>query len=1206
MIKRNISSIFLAATLFSSLPLYGLETVLTLFERPWEVGQTFSQTVEKTISDLEKRKIVSQDLLGTYKAELDAAQKNVARSKGELHLVHGIERDFTGQKIDILNKTIQILSELVLVIQDIQDIKTLHIKMLEEYKEDPEFTKKGFQLEPKSIYSIEDFQKITSLVIRFDNELKILRDRLEKSTTDSQSLRETLRLVTQELNEKQQEQADIKEQVPDIRLERKKFSLKQRGTLLDLEERQLSFQQALAEAHSAKADAQAQLMELEIRLTTLKLDLLKKQEDQVRRELRIDRKDIDSAEAELKKQIEESTEAQKKLNERIEGITRQSQEIREKIDALKKKYSLTDIQLEELSSWSDTPVTQSQWRILIEVGRQHNNTAYDIEVLREILLAQIALEKAKVTRQEVENMVITSWNSLTTGVFDGAPDLLSKEIKKYEKMQSDLFNSVASLADRRDAASKLLADTARINQAVKERFKALVEQKNTTFQSNPTLYTQLEEILKAEDTVEAQKRGEYIAQLLELYASISQLRMQTNQKVEMMERALQSKAQSNLVPPLWHGVKKFFPDLMRFVLFMVAPGQFQKSSMSVITSFWGWVHQLAGPAGIGLPLFLLIMMFLAVCLALIYLALRFAFRFTGHFLSQKIPPSYGIFTFLGGIGAIIVQFISEHLGSMFLWFLAFSFVSAGYVNAFSTVVFYGLSVFLWIYYVRKFVSFAQQYNLLRHYQFVSESYHERFFYVLSVLLSSTVSIFFLRHSIMTVLPQSDAPRILQALNFIIVQISLIFMISRAQIYKLIPQNTSFGKWFFEMVDNFYYLFVTGLIFIIVMSNPYIGYGSTFLYLTIRIIVIMLLIPILVAIHSKIKNILGTMFLESDEAGATTERFAYARTSYGILIILSFMFFSVLAVLFAFNIWGFSLGGRDIIGWLRKDLYGYTSPETGRRVAINSIHVARVIINILLGIGIALILTRVVLRRMFDLLLVKASVQSIILSLTRYIIVLISLLIGLSSIGFGTTWMFYLLAIVGGLGVAGKEILADFIGYFMILIQRPVKIGDYVKIDDDFSGVVRQLTLRSVILRKKNSVTLIVPNSYILGRPLTNWNYYKMYFAFEDITITVSYSADPEQVHKLFLKVLNDNREILKNPAPIVRLNNFAENGFEFLIRGYLSHEKVTDQNDIASMIRLALVKTLKEHGVKIAVPVRMLQIKEEGITPVLGKDTSKI
>ena len=75
-----------------------------------------------------------------------------------------------------------------------------------------------------------------------------------------------------------------------------------------------------------------------------------------------------------------------------------------------------------------------------------------------------------------------------------------------------------------------------------------------------------------------------------------------------------------------------------------------------------------------------------------------------------------------------------------------------------------------------------------------------------------------------------------------------------------------------------------------------------------------------------------------------------------------------------------------------------------------------------------------------------------------------------------------------------------------------------------------------------------------------------------------------------LKVLATNTQVLKNPAPIVQLRDFTDNGFLFMVRGFLSPDKTLDQFDIASDVRLELVRILRQHAISVASPTRMLTI----------------
>jgi small-conductance mechanosensitive channel len=138
------------------------------------------------------------------------------------------------------------------------------------------------------------------------------------------------------------------------------------------------------------------------------------------------------------------------------------------------------------------------------------------------------------------------------------------------------------------------------------------------------------------------------------------------------------------------------------------------------------------------------------------------------------------------------------------------------------------------------------------------------------------------------------------------------------------------------------------------------------------------------------------------------------------------------------------------------------------------------------------------------------------------------------------------------------------------------------------GVVRHITPRSVIIRTKNSYTVIVPNATIINETVHNWNYSRGFIAFDDIFITVPYSADPLFVKSIIEKVLDANTDLLKSPKPIIRLENFGENGYEFLLRGFLSSNKTLEIWDIASNVRLALVQALQKEGIYIALPTRLI------------------
>ena len=1169
-------------------PLNGFGPFGALFDKEWESVQTFSKTVEKNIEELEKRKQQAKTAVAALKGDLEKAQKSHASLKERAQRARNTELDYLNQRLLIANKTMQVLSESVQSYQELIDVVDAHIKLLQEYKEDPEFKKKGFFQEQKALYTIEDFQRINSIVIHYADELLALQERAKNAASDSETLKKNGMLAAQEWEDKKREQKMFRANPGAYAApERKKFSTKQQGELIDAEEQLLGYKKELADAKLKLSDAKALYLEQAVKVTTLILEMLEKEEEHVQQELRVEKKDIAAVELALKNQAIEAQRLQEDYNRRIDSLNLLRQNELQLINQYRQRAGLSTTALEAIYAWNDTPSTISGWQSQVELGRLNNHIVYEIDILKDTLVAKGLLERARVTELEVQNQIIRTWQLISNGALDGYnAEELSKAIKSFEKSKADILATIAALAEKRSAASAALSNNARIGEAVKARLAAFREQKDTTFKSHQEEFNRLGMVLKDEAFKHTQQRGEIIAQLIELYSSLSNNLNLSIKKIDTMLRVLGTKSQWKGAPPLWKGLKRFIPDMAKFWAYLTAGKRISQSVVTSRKAVGGWFSTVRdNPGMLGFVLLYLVL------LLLLFFALKAYLPVLATAFSQAVRPEYHFFHAITLFMSAIFAFVGKHIRGLFAWCLLLLAVRYGAIPHYWGVIFYLLSIPFWLYYCYRFIYYLKAVNVSRGYLFTSQRYQRRFFMVLSFLLAASTCILLLREAVLLVLPKSDAPRILLAFNFVILQVSLILMIAREQLLSLIPRTTPLWEWVYEQVSQYYSYFLAGLIFIIVMSNPYIGYGPAFFYAITRLALILLLLPLVKALHDHLKRSTGTFFFYTDEEGIK-ERFKYGKTAYGLLVIASFLFFSFVGFLIAAHIWGYSIGLSDISAWLSKEIYKFESVETGRYISVNAFDFAKVFLYLLAGIAIAYVVNNFIFRRMFDLLLVNVGVQSALLALSRYSIFIAALIIGLRSVGASYS-LLYVFAVLGGLGVAGKEIITDFIGYFVILVQRPIKIGDYVKIDDELTGVVRHVTFRSVIMRRQNSVTVIIPNSMVMTKTVVNWNYSRTFFAFDDIFLTISYSSDPSKVKALMHQILDGHPKLLKNPAPIVRLNDFGDNGFQFLIRGFLSPDKVLEQHDIASDVRLELVRVLRTNGFEVGSPTRVLRIVQE-------------
>jgi potassium efflux system protein len=197
---------------------------------------------------------------------------------------------------------------------------------------------------------------------------------------------------------------------------------------------------------------------------------------------------------------------------------------------------------------------------------------------------------------------------------------------------------------------------------------------------------------------------------------------------------------------------------------------------------------------------------------------------------------------------------------------------------------------------------------------------------------------------------------------------------------------------------------------------------------------------------------------------------------------------------------------------------------------------------------------------------------------------------------GLTYTGYLLAIVAGVGVVGldlsnlaiiagalsvgigfglQNIVNNFVSGLILLIERPVKVGDWVVVGSR-EGYVRRINVRSTEIETFPRASVIIPNSELISQSVMNWTH-RNRLGRIDIQINLSYNADLEKAREVLLKCLTEHPDILSMPAPVVIFREFEAGTLLFALRGHISD--VEKRHIIESDLRFAIHKTLKDSGV---------------------------
>jgi len=210
------------------------------------------------------------------------------------------------------------------------------------------------------------------------------------------------------------------------------------------------------------------------------------------------------------------------------------------------------------------------------------------------------------------------------------------------------------------------------------------------------------------------------------------------------------------------------------------------------------------------------------------------------------------------------------------------------------------------------------------------------------------------------------------------------------------------------------------------------------------------------------------------------------------------------------------------------------------------------------------------------------------SIFRYILIAIGLVIILQTAGIDFTALNVLAGAVGiGLGFGLQNIVNNFVSGLIILFEKPIKVGDRIEVDDVEGDVVR-ISGRSTEVLTNDNISIIIPNSKFITENVVNWSHTDRKVRFR-IPVNVAYGSDVQLVERLLLQVAAENKDVLEQPAPGVRLMEFGESGLHFELRAW-STSLIHRRGLLTSNLNFGIYHVFAEHGIEIPFPRRDIHI----------------
>ncbi|MFT4242265.1 MAG: mechanosensitive ion channel [Acidovorax sp.] len=218
-----------------------------------------------------------------------------------------------------------------------------------------------------------------------------------------------------------------------------------------------------------------------------------------------------------------------------------------------------------------------------------------------------------------------------------------------------------------------------------------------------------------------------------------------------------------------------------------------------------------------------------------------------------------------------------------------------------------------------------------------------------------------------------------------------------------------------------------------------------------------------------------------------------------------------------------------------------------------------------------------------------SMRKVAVNATRAVLLLLGLLFALSTVGVDLTALSVLGGAIGvGLGFGLQKLASNYVSGFVILLERSLRIGDSVRVDD-FEGRITDIKTRYTLIRAGNGRESIVPNEVLITQRVENLSDADRKFNVST-NVVVGYDSDVAQVQRILCAAASAQPRVLTDPAPVAFLVNFAPDGLEFSLHFWIS-DPSAGQLNLRSAINIAILDGLRAAGIDIPFPQRVVQFK---------------
>ena len=220
--------------------------------------------------------------------------------------------------------------------------------------------------------------------------------------------------------------------------------------------------------------------------------------------------------------------------------------------------------------------------------------------------------------------------------------------------------------------------------------------------------------------------------------------------------------------------------------------------------------------------------------------------------------------------------------------------------------------------------------------------------------------------------------------------------------------------------------------------------------------------------------------------------------------------------------------------------------------------------------------------------IDTGAQNALVTGVGYIGIFFSALIAITSMGLDLSSLAIVAgALSVGIGFGLQAIVSNFLSGIILLVERPIKVGDWIQVGA-YSGYVSKIAVRSTTIDTFDQANVIIPNDDFISGTVTNMTHLSKRGRVK-VPVGVAYDSDPVFVKEILMDIVSSNANILKSPGPSVFLLGFGPDSIDFEIRGIL--RDVNSITSTRSEINFEILRRFAQEGIEIPFGQRDITIK---------------